>query len=270
MIQSATSEQKKVETKDILTFAVELGTSMLENGAEIYRIEESISRILQSYDVEHFDVYVLSNGIFASANEDEDDACSLVRHIPKYAVNLDRIAKLNQLCRNICSHDTDFESGWAKLKEIRKQPVYPNWLLMLACGVGSAGFCYLFGGNALDSVFAFFIGAIEEFLLIGMGKASFSRSVSQVFASMFVTVVSYLSAALLSLDLNRDKIVIGAIMVLVPGIVFTTGIRDFYNGDYLSGAIHLLDALLTAVCIVAGVVVTVAFFRAIGLGVLML
>ena len=48
-------------TKEILCLAVEIGNSMLKNGAEIYRVEDSIIHILKAYDVEEFDVYVLSN-----------------------------------------------------------------------------------------------------------------------------------------------------------------------------------------------------------------
>ena len=33
----------------------------------------------------------------------------------------------------------------------------------------------------------------------------------------------------------------------------TTSIRDFFNGDYISGAIRLIDALLIAACIALGV-----------------
>ena len=56
-------------TKEILTLAIEIGDCMLRNGAEIYRVEDTVVHILSSYEVEEFDVYVLSNGIFASANE---------------------------------------------------------------------------------------------------------------------------------------------------------------------------------------------------------
>ena len=69
-------------TKEILTLAVEIGDTMLRNGAEIYRVEDSLIHILESCNVENFDVYVLSNGIFASANEDREDACSMIRHVP--------------------------------------------------------------------------------------------------------------------------------------------------------------------------------------------
>ena len=88
-------------TKEILTLAVEIGDCMLRNGAEIYRVEDTVVHILSSYEVEEFDVYVLSNGIFASANENKEDACSIVSHVPLGAVNLAKISALNQLARDI-------------------------------------------------------------------------------------------------------------------------------------------------------------------------
>ena len=45
-------------TKEILTLAVEIGDCMLRNGAEIYRVEDTVVHILSSYEVEEFDVYV--------------------------------------------------------------------------------------------------------------------------------------------------------------------------------------------------------------------
>ena len=89
-------------TKDVMTLAVEIGDAMLRNGAEIYRVEDSVLRIIESYDVDDYDVYVLTNGIFASANENKEDAYSIVRHVPLSATHLGRIAALNQLTRDIC------------------------------------------------------------------------------------------------------------------------------------------------------------------------
>ena len=50
-------------------------------------------------------------------------------------------------------------------------------------------------------------------------------------------------------------------MPLVPGIALTTSIRDLFNGDYLSGAIHMIDAVLTAFCIAVGVGTVITVFR---------
>jgi uncharacterized membrane protein YjjP (DUF1212 family) len=41
-------------------------------------------------------------------------------------------------------------------------------------------------------------------------------------------------------------------MILTPGIAFTMGIRDFVQGDYLSGTIRMIDALLIAASIAIG------------------
>ena len=61
-------------TKEILSLAVETGDALLRNGAEVYRVEDTVMHILEAYEIEEYDVYVLSNGIFASANENKDDA----------------------------------------------------------------------------------------------------------------------------------------------------------------------------------------------------
>lgn len=91
-------------TKEILTLAVEIGDAMLRCGAEIYRVEDSVIRILEAFGLDDFDAYVLSNGIFASANESREDACSVVRYVPLSATHLGKLAALNQLTRDICNH----------------------------------------------------------------------------------------------------------------------------------------------------------------------
>ena len=85
------------ETKEILTLAVEIADTLLRNGGEIYRVEDTVMHILSSYNIKDCDVYVLSNGIFASANENKEDACSMIRHVPLGKTHLGRIAALNQL-----------------------------------------------------------------------------------------------------------------------------------------------------------------------------
>lgn len=238
-------------TKETMTLAVEIGDQMLRNGAEIYRVEDTIIHILEAYQIDDFDVYVLSNGIFASADNDRDGACSIIRHIPLGAVNLGKIAILNQLARDICEKNCSIENAWDTLEKCNTLPSYPQWLQMLSCGIGSAGFCFLFGGHVIDTVFAFFIGFLEQIMLMLCKKYKISRFITTLFASLFVTALSFL-VLFTGIDIMQDKIIIGSIMPLVPGMAFTTSIRDFYNGDYLSGTIHLVDALITAVCIATG------------------
>jgi uncharacterized membrane protein YjjP (DUF1212 family) len=140
---------------------------------------------------------------------------------------------------------------------------YSKPVLVLGSGIGCAGFCYLFGGKPLDAVFAFAIGVLEEIVLLEFARLRLSRVLSNVFASILVTFLSIL-IVITKIPAMQDKIVIGAIMPLVPGIAFTTSIRDFYNGDYLAGTIHLIDALLTALCIAVGVCISIWVYRQLG------
>ena len=128
-------------TKEILTLAVEIGDAMLRCGAEIYRVEDSVIRILEAFGLDDFDAYVLSNGIFASANENKEDACSMIRHVPLGSTHLGRIAALNQLSREICSHECSLRDAWVRLEECKSIPKNKNWVEIFFCGVGSAGFC---------------------------------------------------------------------------------------------------------------------------------
>lgn len=246
--------------KEILALSVEIADVMLRNGGEIYRIEDTVIHILKAHNIESFDVYVLSNGIFASANEDKEDSCSMIRHVPLGSVNLAKISYLNQLARDLCSHSCTIEEGWERVEKAKNLPNYSNRLLVFFCGLGSACYAFLFGGGLLDFGFAFLIGLFEQVFLITMEKRKVSRFLRNVFTSFFVASLSIL-VVMTGLPVLQDKIIIGTIMPLVPGITFTTSIRDFHNGDYLSGTIHLIDALLTALCIAVGICLPMFLFN---------
>ena len=248
------------KTSEVLTLAVEIGDLLLRNGAEVYRVEDTVMHILKSYDIKDCDVYVLSNGIFASANENTDDACSMVRHVPLGSVHLGRVAALNQLSREICAKTCSIEEAWERIPVCKTIPVASKPIQIFFCGLGSGCFAYLFGGNAIDGVVAFFVGAMLQIFLLSIKKQSVSKFITNILGSGLVTTLSLIFLTM-GFPILYDKIIIGAIMPLVPGIALTTSIRDLFNGDYVSGTIHLMDAILTAVCIAMGVGAVITIYQ---------
>jgi uncharacterized membrane protein YjjP (DUF1212 family) len=240
------------ETREILTLAVEIGDELLRNGAEVYRVEDTVLHILEAYKIKEYDVYVLSNGIFASANENMPDACSMVRHVPLGTTHLGRIAALNQLSREICSHECTVAEAWNRLNHTRSIPFYSKRLQVIFCGMGCGGFAFLFGGTYLDMAVALCVGMILQLLWEILKNHQPSKFITNILGSAIVTLLALIAYST-GAPLNYDKIIIGSIMPLVPGIALTTSIRDYFNGDYLSGAIHMIDAVLTAFCIAVGV-----------------
>ncbi|MCF0128741.1 MAG: threonine/serine exporter family protein [Pseudobutyrivibrio sp.] len=244
------------ETKEVLAFAVELGDQLLRNGGEVYRVEDTVLAIMQAYDVEDFDVYVLSNGIFASANEQREDACSMVRHVPLAGYHLTKVDKLNQISRDVCAHVIDLDEAWKQLKAARELPEVGILTRMFFGGLGSGCFTLMFGGGPFEAVAAFIIGFIVQHILEMLNRSSVSKFMGIVLCSIMIAVLT-LVLLFFGLGPNYHTTIIGSIMPLVPGIALTTSIRDLNNGDYLSGTIHLIDALMTALCIAAGVGVVI-------------
>ena len=244
------------ENNSILELSFQLGETLLRNGAEISRVQETMERVAQAYDVKDFNVYVLTNAIFAVGTENGKERSVQLRHIPSTTTHFGRICAVNQLSREIAQGLHTVEEAFQLLRKAQEIPYSPLPLATLACGVGSACFSYLFGGDGFDALTAFFCGLALELFLYWVGKHQMSKFLTNLSASALVT---FLGALLLlwGLGHNMDMIIIGSIIRLVPGVALTTSIRDFFHGDYLSGAIRMLDAFLVGGCIAMGVGVVV-------------
>ena len=250
------------DCQKVLDLAVLAGELLLKNGAEIFRVQETMLRILSHYGVEESNVYVISNGIFASVNESRPDRCSAVRHVPLGQMHLGHIDAVNKISREITAGELTVEEASEKLKQSVCR-LEPPWLLIFACGLGSGAFGYLFGGSLADSAAAFFIGCLLQVFLNISNRMNMSKFISYILGAALVTMGSA-AAVLLNLPTSFDHVIIGAIIPLVPGTAFTTSIREFFNGDYISGSIHLIDALLTAICIATGVGAVLFILRGMG------
>ena len=55
-------------------------------------------------------------------------------------------------------------------------------------------------------------------------------------------------------------ILIGVIMLLIPGLAFGNAVRDLLFGDTVSGIIQLVQAVLTAVMVAFGFTVAMMIF----------
>lgn len=55
--------------------------------------------------------------------------------------------------------------------------------------------------------------------------------------------------------------IIGGIILMVPGVAFTNAIRDMVDSDYISGSVRMLDAVISFFCIAIGVGVVLALYR---------
>ena len=247
----------------VMEVAMKAGRLLLENGAEIFRVEETMERICRHYHVEDPSFFVLSNGIFMTGGGHGAQAgghFSHVEHIPVKGAQLDRVVAVNQLSREIEGGGYTLSEAGARLDEIARMPGKPYSHQILASGVGSACFCILFGGSAMDSAVAFLAGLLLYAYVLYLSAPHMSRMIGNVLGGMLASAACVLFYGMGMGD-DLSHMIIGAIIPLIPGIPFTNGIRDLADGDYISGSVRLLDALLTFICIATGVGVVIALYH---------
>lgn len=232
-----------------LAIASEAGHILLENGAEISRVEETMERIASHYGVDSKSFFVLSNGIFTTSSFNK---YANVEFIPFKGTQLDKVVAVNQLSRDIVAGKYTLNEAKIRLREIRTMRPHPVWEQVLASALGSAGFCIVFGGGLLDCAASFVCGILLWLFVLYVTAPHMSKIVGNIVGGLFVTGLCILFHRI-GFGHSLPNMIIGAIIPLIPGVPFVNGVRDLANEDYIAGATRLLDALLVFFCIAAGV-----------------
>lgn len=252
-----------MDDKEIMEIALEAGHILLENGAEIFRVEETIDRICRHFGLESGSAFVLSNGIFLTAGSERENFFAKVQHIPVSGTHLDKVAAVNQLSREIEQDKYTIEEIKEELKRIRKMPGKRKQTQVLASGIGSAAFCMLFGGNLMDSLVALGAGLLLYIYVLQVG-IHFSKIVGNILGGLLVTVFCGIFYYW-GIGEHLNFMIIGAIMPLIPGVAFTNAIREMADADYISGTVRMMDALVGFLSIAIGVGMgTVLFHQLMG------
>lgn len=235
------------DNSKIMELAYEAGAILLENGAEISRVDETMRRIAGHYGVDDENFFVLSNGIMATAK-----GFARTKFIPIKGTSLDKVVAVNQLSREVSAGKCDINQLESRLKSIRAMRPKPAWEQIAASAFGSAAFCIIFGGGFADSIAAFVAGLVLWVYMLFVGYRHLSRIAGAITGGLLATLLCGVMFRM-GLGTHLSNMIIGAIIPLIPGVPFTNGIRDLAHEDYIAGVTRLLDALLTFFCISMGV-----------------
>ena len=156
-----TDEQRR----RIMDFIMAAGETLLENGAEVFRVEQTMEIMARSFHLREFHVYVLTNGIFASAGTAE---IAEVRNVPVRTTHLGRVVAVNALSRQIAAGGVTLDEAECRLAEARRIP-FPKGRTQLLAGMsGAACFALIFGGTVRSALSV--AGFAVELVLDWVGK----------------------------------------------------------------------------------------------------
>lgn len=238
-------------SEQLITCALDIGEQMLLCGAEINRVETSIRLICAAYGCQRTDVFTITSSIVVSIVSGEGTHHTQSRRITGGKTDLTRLDKLNSLSRQICKTTPDYESVQASIEKVCSQKTFPLWFEALGSMLIAFSFTVFFGGSYIDGLVASVLGFGLRYTTWLLQKANMNQIFVNVVAS-FVLSVSAIVLVRCGLGEDINKILIGNIMLLIPGIALTNSLRDMIGGDIISGLLRFIDAVLVAVAIAAG------------------
>lgn len=249
----------KEEIKKLLVMATLAGNIMLKSGAEIYRVEDTIIRICKSRNgIKYADAYIVPTGIFISL-EYNGELMSYIKRIKTLSIDLNKIALVNEFSRSFVSSHMSVDEGLEELKKINKINRYTKLTKTIFGSIAAASSCVLFGGSFLDFIGSFIVSFIALTIVNQVSKLELTFFVDNLVGSILAALLSLILVKI-GIGENIDKVIIGSIMCLVPGVAITNSIRDTMSGDFLSGLSRAMEAVFSAIAIALGVGIILNFY----------
>ncbi len=237
--------------RKFLKLILDVAERLTVAGAEISRVEESVTRICHAYGCRRVDIYATTANIMLTVETAEGELFTQDRRIPQTGIDMERMDKLNDLARWMASAAPSAEEILPRLSKI-DAIVNKKRYVILCNGIIASAFCIFFGSRSVAEIGV----ALALGLLIGV----FSLFADRVQLNKILTrfICSFFSATVVQLCLlagligRPDFIIIGCIMNLIPGVGLTNALRDLFVGDMLTGTLRSIEAVLLTVAIVIG------------------
>lgn len=235
----------------LLDMATDLGYELAMAGAETFRVEESISRCLAAYNVQA-EVFAIPNYLVVSILTEDGTPITRMRRIGVHGNDLDAVEKFSGLSRAYCNRKPEPKDGIKWLDLVRSQLVqYPIPVQYLGYFLGAFGYGLFFGGSWTDGLCAGVCGLLVGLVVQLLEKRKANQFFRTIAASFLMALLAYAMGAV-GLTNNSDAVTIGALMILVPGLLFTNAMRDIIYGDTNSGVNRIVQVLLVAVALALG------------------
>ncbi len=243
---------------EAIEFAGLAGEMLLKNGAETSRVEDTIRRICTRAGLTETEVLVFPTGIIINA-KNGDTRLTKAKRIHARDINLAVVSEVNDISRKFSGGKVSLAEGLSKIRSIEAEPKDYRFPLVLTAGALASGSAtFLLGGSAADLLPAIIATAVVR-ILTGATAFNLAYVFQHYMAGLFAGLIASLFVDF-SFGQHLDKIIVGALLPLVPGVALTNAVRDFISGDLLSGTLRLVEALLVAAALAGGVGFSLALY----------
>lgn len=240
------------QTFEVMRACLLAGKIMLQSGAETYRVEDTMSRMASAFGIDQTHSYVTPTGIIFSVEGVGRERTKLVR-ISERTTDLRKVAMVNSVSRRISSGEVGLEEACRLLGELEEANLTYSFMVQIfAAAIASGCFTIMFLGSWLDFLPSMAAGGLGFFLVVYFHRIVPVKFFAEFLSSFMIGMISFFFVKL-GLGQELDKIIIGSVMPLVPGLLITNAVRDLMAGHLVSGLSKGAEALLTAFAIGSGI-----------------
>lgn len=255
----------KIEAERFMCLALRVGELMTQNGGEIYRVEDTVSRILESrVNISNIEVNATYSSIVVSFFY-QGEFITAMKKIKDRSNNLHKVCLLNNFSRNFVNKELDVYQGHLRLDEIDNTPAFGivTRYFGMAFGLGILGFALDL--NLLEviiTIISVFLGMYLVRIIRDDGRKYFMET---LYSSIIFAAIP-MFGKYFGLDINLNGVIITSISILFPGVSLTNAVRDLMNGDMVSGIIGIMQAMFTAMALAVGVGLVLQTYSLLGGG----
>lgn len=243
------------ECEKFLELTLSLGRQYIETGAEIKRVEDSLNRIYNAYGFLNIEIYAITSLIVVTIKSPSSVHYTQSVSVSSGKTDLGRLEEINALVRYICKNKPEVD----ELDNLINKPKMTKPKKILKCvgySLAAGGFAVFFGGDLLDGAAACVI-AVAVYFMDYHFKLRKINNVIYTFIASFVSGVIALLFTHFGFGHNVDKVMIGVIMLLIPGLLLVNSIKEMFNSDIVTGLYRFVEAVFVAVAIAGGFAVSV-------------
>jgi len=237
---------------------------ILESGGETYRAEETVERMCRGLGVPQVDVLALPTGLMLTLTTQESGTLTRIVRVHDRATDLARIDQCNSISRQVACGGMTAQEALCRLKEIHHPGKDRRWLLIGASALSAGSFTVMLGGGWKDFIVSFFCGALVQAVLPPLNRRHVPMLLSSLIAGALTTLMALLGTLAVA-GVQVEPVISGAIMPLLPGLATTNAIRDTIRGDLVSGGARIMEAVLSAVMLAAGIGLMLSMWGGVGL-----
>ena len=244
----------------------EIGRCLLASGAEVHRVEDTVRWIMGSYGAQG-DVWAIPTQLIVSLTDDAGRNYTRLYRTAPASIDIEAIERFNALSRAICADPPPPDQLADMAKRTRAAcRTYSRKIITLGNLIGAFFFTLFFQGGPMEALVAAAAGGAAGLCGISLERHRINFFFKTIASALVLGLIAY-GVCALGLPINMRVTVIGALMVLIPGLVFTNFMSDLLTSETLSGLTTFIRVILTVAALVTGAGLAPRLFGALGLSV---